>query len=209
MPRDLARPNLSALIDDLLSHNNDPSAVNEESEFAFTQGKCPASATSRKDDARYNRKEKSLGELCKRFLCLYGSQERELLFLDRCTTELRTERRRIYDIINILESFCVIRRQAKNSYQWRGIDRIVKSIEAQIQQSEEFLQKNMTTLNLKRSLTEVAVDSQALDEGPVHMPNFIEIKSDEEEQAIFREIAKKNGSRIKKYKKEKSLGILC
>ena len=41
------------------------------------------------------------------------------------------------------------------------------------------------------------------------MPNFIEIKSDEEEQAIFREIAKKNGSRIKKYKKEKSLGILC
>jgi type II secretory pathway component HofQ len=64
-------------------------------------------------------------------------------------------------------------------------------------------------LKLKRSLTEVAVDTQALDEGPVHMPNFIEIESDEEERGVFREIAKKNGSRIKKYKKEKSLGILC
>ena len=129
----MARPNLAALIDDLLSHHADASAVNDESELAYTHGKCPASAASRKaDDARYNRKEKSLGELCKRFLCLYGSQDRELLYLDRCTTELRTERRRIYDIINILESFCVIRRQAKNSYQWRGIDRIVKSIEAQI-----------------------------------------------------------------------------
>jgi hypothetical protein len=36
-----------------------------------------------------------------------------------------------------------------------------------------------------------------------------EIKSDEEEAEIFRKMAKSNGGRIKKYKKEKSLGILC
>ena len=41
------------------------------------------------------------------------------------------------------------------------------------------------------------------------MPNFIEIQSDEDEKQIFNEMAKKNGNRIKKYKKEKSLGILC
>ena len=81
-------------------------------------------------DSKYNRKEKSLGELCRRFLGIYGKEQKDLLLLDQCTRELGVERRRIYDIINILESFCVIRRQAKNSYQWRGIDRIVHSIEA-------------------------------------------------------------------------------
>ena len=112
-------------------------------------------AASRKnvDENKYNRKEKSLGELCKRFLCLYGREEKDLLLLDQCTVELRTERRRIYDIINILESFCVIRRQAKNSYQWRGIDRIVLSIEAQIKQSEQYKQQMMASsqLSLKRN----------------------------------------------------------
>ena len=76
----------------------------------------------------YNRKEKSLGELCRRFLFLYGTPTRGLLFLDQCTKELGVERRRIYDIINILESFNVIRRFAKNEYKWRGIDKIVISI---------------------------------------------------------------------------------
>ena len=80
----------------------------------------------------YNRKEKSLGELCRRFLFLYGTPQRGLLYLDQCTRELGVERRRIYDIINILESFSVIQRCAKNEYQWRGIDKIVSSIEKQI-----------------------------------------------------------------------------
>ena len=58
----------------------------------------------------YNRKEKSLGELCRRFLSIYGKAQKDCLLLDQCTRELGVERRRIYDIINILESFCVIRR---------------------------------------------------------------------------------------------------
>ncbi len=82
------------------------------------------------NDSKYNRKEKSLGELCRRFLSIYGKQQKDFLLLDQCTRELGVERRRIYDIINILESFCVIRRQAKNSYQWRGIDKIIYSIQA-------------------------------------------------------------------------------
>lgn len=81
---------------------------------------------------QYSRKEKSLGELCRRFLHSYGIEGKGVLLLDSCTKELGVERRRIYDIINILESFCVIRRRAKNEYQWRGIDKIAFSIEAQI-----------------------------------------------------------------------------
>ena len=80
----------------------------------------------------YNRKEKSLGELCRRFLYYYGIEGRGVLYLDQCTQELGVERRRIYDIINILESFSVIRRRAKNEYHWKGIDWIIHSIEQQI-----------------------------------------------------------------------------
>jgi transcription factor E2F7/8 len=85
---------------------------------------------SQQTGALYSRKEKSLGELCRRFLHAYGVDGKGVLLLDSCTKELGVERRRIYDIINILESFCVIRRRAKNEYQWRGIDQIVKSINA-------------------------------------------------------------------------------
>ena len=83
-------------------------------------------------DKEYSRKEKSLGELCKRFLVLYGREQPDLLYLDSCTAELDVERRRIYDIINILESFFVIKRQAKNAYEWKGIHQIVESIANQI-----------------------------------------------------------------------------
>lgn len=41
------------------------------------------------------------------------------------------------------------------------------------------------------------------------MPNFVEIQSDEEETELFKQMARQNGCKQKKYKKEKSLGILC
>ena len=83
-------------------------------------------------DVKYNRKDMSLGKLCRKFLKIYGKEAKGQLLLDQCTQELGVERRRIYDIINILESFSVIRRQAKNSYYWRGIDQIINSIQSQI-----------------------------------------------------------------------------
>ena len=132
------------MIDKQRSHSSDDIlSDSENSEMALSgEPAVPAeqaseipdgeTATEGGEHATYNRKEKSLGELCRRFLFLYGTPQKGLLYLDQCTRELGVERRRIYDIINILESFSVIRRCAKNEYKWRGIDKIIYSIEQQI-----------------------------------------------------------------------------
>lgn len=41
---------------------------------------------------------------------------------------LNVEKRRIYDVVNILEAFQVIYRLEKNIYLWCGIDSITKAV---------------------------------------------------------------------------------
>ncbi|CAN1317488.1 E2F transcription factor-like E2FE [Linum perenne] len=68
----------------------------------------------------YSRKQKSLGLLCTNFLNLYNRDGTEVVGLDDAATKLGVERRRIYDIVNVLESVGVLCRRAKNQYTWKG-----------------------------------------------------------------------------------------
>nr|KJB23767.1 hypothetical protein B456_004G114000 [Gossypium raimondii] len=52
----------------------------------------------------YSRKQKSLGLLCSNFLSMYNKDGIEFIGLDEAAARLGVERRRIYDIVNVLES---------------------------------------------------------------------------------------------------------
>ncbi|KAJ1471443.1 hypothetical protein T484DRAFT_1844031, partial [Baffinella frigidus] len=66
------------------------------------QGEPPASTRVPMDDGNYSRKDKSLGLLCDKFLQEYSKADE--VCLDAAAKRLGVERRRIYDIVNVLES---------------------------------------------------------------------------------------------------------
>ncbi|KAM4617189.1 transcription factor E2F8 isoform 2-T2 [Discoglossus pictus] len=81
-----------------------------------------------------SRKEKSLGLLCHKFLARYPKYPNPALnnsiCLDEVAEELNVERRRIYDIVNVLESLHMVSRLAKNKYIWHGRLNLSKTFDA-------------------------------------------------------------------------------
>ena len=73
----------------------------------------------------YSRKKKSLGILAENFLKTYQNLPRgSIVIVDEAAIKLGVERRRIYDVVNILESISLVCKKHKNTYTWMGMDHL-------------------------------------------------------------------------------------
>ena len=84
--------------------------------------KVDAKGTS---SSTYSRKKKSLGVLAENFLNHYKDKPRgSVIIVDNAAVDLGVERRRIYDVVNILESISLVEKKQKNTYSWMGMDHL-------------------------------------------------------------------------------------
>ncbi|XP_048358183.1 transcription factor E2F7 isoform X2 [Sphaerodactylus townsendi] len=126
----------------------------ENSEFGdafLDSSQCDAVDDGTADDYdkhRPSRKQKSLGLLCQKFLARYPSYplsaEKTTISLDEVASSLGVERRRIYDIVNVLESLHLVSRVAKNQYCWHGrhnLSQTLKNLQeiGELQKYEELM----------------------------------------------------------------------
>ncbi|CAI2340623.1 unnamed protein product [Caenorhabditis sp. 36 PRJEB53466] len=93
-------------------------AVNTSADEADEDGECTS------------RKEKSLGLLCQRFLIAINeetvdSPSREV-HLETVARKMSVEKRRIYDIVNVMEALDAMQKTNKSYYQWQGLESLPK-----------------------------------------------------------------------------------
>lgn len=98
--------------------------VQEEPAF---ESESPASTKTSKPKRPQNKSpgtgcrfDNSLGLLTKKFLHLLKSSADGTLDLNKAATDLGVQKRRIYDITNVLEGISLIEKQSKNVIVWKG-----------------------------------------------------------------------------------------
>ena len=68
------------------------------------------------------RKENGLVELTKKFISLLKEAPNQTLDLNEAVLLLKVQKRRIYDITNVLEGIGLICKERKNNIRWNGPD---------------------------------------------------------------------------------------
>ncbi|XP_043723529.1 E2F transcription factor-like E2FE isoform X2 [Telopea speciosissima] len=147
----------------------------------------------------YSRKQKSLGLLCSNFLSLYNRDGTESFGLDDAADRLGVERRRIYDIVNVLESIGVLARKGKNRYAWKGFVGIPQALK---ELKKEALKENFSNIYDASNSEKVSDDEE--DEKSID-PN---IASREDKSSSTAVISKLSASFKADNRREKSLGLL-
>ena len=80
------------------------------------------------ETACVSRKDKSLGLLCDNFLQLFACGFSATVELEPVANRLGVGRRRIYDIVNVLESLDVVQKDRASSYTWFGLTQLPRCV---------------------------------------------------------------------------------
>jgi len=128
-----------------------------------------ASAMPKQKTCRY---DSSLGLLTKKFVSLIQNAPEGILDLNQAATSLNVQKRRIYDITNVLEGIGLIEKKSKNNIQWKGmgpnsgtnieqtLDKLKEDIRISIAH-EQWLDDAIE--QMQSSLRELAEDSENAD----------------------------------------------
>ncbi|XP_030243758.1 transcription factor E2f1 isoform X2 [Drosophila navojoa] len=95
-----------------------------------------------------NRADTSLGILTKKFVDLLQESPDGVVDLNDASTRLSVQKRRIYDITNVLEGIGILEKKSKNNIQWRGGQSLVSSERSRLIETEsERLEQRENELN--------------------------------------------------------------
>jgi len=114
-------------------------------------------------DPAYRRKDKSLGVLCANFMRRYSKIHTDQptnnpeVTIDEASQSLMVERRRIYDIINILEAIEVVTRKGKNTYNWHGMGQITNTLRKMQKEAFELFADDVDANDLKKEEKEANI----------------------------------------------------
>ncbi|XP_050322773.1 transcription factor E2f1 [Bactrocera neohumeralis] len=127
------------------------SASSTSSSIAYKSG-TPSSASSLPASKRTpegNRADTSLGILTKKFVDLLQGSPDGVVDLNDASTKLLVQKRRIYDITNVLEGIGILEKKSKNNIQWKCGNSLVSSDRTREMQLEnERLEQKENQLNM-------------------------------------------------------------
>ncbi|GIL85466.1 hypothetical protein Vretimale_10605 [Volvox reticuliferus] len=116
----------------------------------------------------------SLGMLTKKFLTLIDNATDGVLDLNRAAETLKVQKRRIYDITNVLEGVGLIEKKSKNNIRWKGAsasgDRETEPEAARLRQDMKALEDQERTLDEHLRLMSTAI--QTLSDNPINKPRL-------------------------------------
>ncbi|XP_030373468.1 transcription factor E2f1 [Scaptodrosophila lebanonensis] len=113
-----------------------------------------------------NRADTSLGILTKKFVDLLQESPDGVVDLNDASSRLAVQKRRIYDITNVLEGIGILEKKSKNNIQWKGGQSMVSSertrrIEAESERLEQ--RENELNMLIDQMRGELAEISQEVD----------------------------------------------